>query len=162
MSVHASSQESLMVNDDVVGAFADGLRENNENSSLSTLDIDHATGPLTDNAWNQIGNLLCDPSSIVSTRFSNHVLHHLGYDMARMPRHVRMLLKTNGIKDKRFVARKKVIDTHFSGAETAIPLINNQTLLPALLSWAGRDALGCSIIYRTIQKKAPELLSNLN
>ena len=167
-SMHLSSNN---INDDVVGTFVDVLRDNG-NSALHTLDIQDPSGPLTNDGWDRIGNLLCDPSSVNSTRSSNHVLCNLGsylwpdppntsdMEVVSMPHNVEELLKTNEINDKRAIARKKVIDTHFSGAQNKIPLIDKQKLLPALLSWAGKDDLGYSTVYHIIRKE-PSLL-NLN
>ena len=71
------------------------------------------------------------------------------------------LLKMNEDEDKKQVARRKVIQHHFSGDFDVNALIeDDQTLLPRKISWFGRDSLGLSVVYGIISRTLPDLCGN--
>ena len=169
---------NLGIDDDVVATYANELRTN-ENSQLECLyldEIDSITGAI----WDPIMNLLCNTSSIDVTWSSNHTLYYMGefedesdensedsdddIDVdevqVKMPREICELLKMNESKDKKQVARRKVIRHHFTGDFDLNALIGrDQKLLPRKISWFGRDSLGLSVVYGII-RALPELCQN--
>ena len=168
------------INDDVVTVFANEL-SGNEKSKLTHLELNFSSLsdlPVTNVGWNSILNLLCDTSSIDATWSSNHTLTYLGpilFDDSDVEdedesvgddgRVVTLLdivelLEMNEHKDKKQVARWKVIENHFSeDFDVNATLGFEQKLLPRVISWFGRDSLGCPAIYNII-RTMPELCEN--
>ena len=131
------------------------------------MDVSYGMHMITEVGWGAIKNLLCDESSINATRYSDHTLCYLGDfpytddddNIVEMPSSIECLLEMNGNRDKSQVARKKVIETHFSGGkfdmEEHRALIGDENKhLPQTMHWFGRDALGHSVLYDLVRKNA--------
>ena len=158
------------INDDVIIAFAHELSQNPDSKlkhlDISKLDSDYFS--ISNVSWDALLNLLCNTSSIDATWSSNHTLCNLGdfsigetdndseYEV-KMPQNVHALLEMNKHKDKKQVARMKVIENHFAGDFDVNALAcNEKKLLPRAISWLGKDSLGCSAVYYMV-RAMPEI-----
>jgi hypothetical protein len=113
--------------------------------------------PETEVIWDEFSSILCneDSDSIEATYRSNHTLSRLDFIFFdgddfneedkrwdKMPLELYYLLHLNGNPNKAAVARRKVMNTHFSGASSATRLVDlnlEWRVLPQLLSWIGRE-----------------------
>ncbi len=103
--------------------------------------------------WKYLHRLLYDKTSIDKTYTSNHSLHTLLLEGDVIPHDIIHLLKRNEPKDKVKVARRKVLDVHFTGEVTANHSLARfpETMLPHVLSWFGRDNLGFSAMFSAVR-----------
>ncbi len=98
--------------------------------------------------------VLCDKSSINSTFFSSHALQTIDHvSLSRLG--CQQYLQMNHNKNKREVARQKIMENHFSGAIMNVNLNVFARLpvavLPNVVEWIGRDNLGYSLIFRFVK-----------
>jgi hypothetical protein len=128
--------------------------------------------------WHEYSNLLCDRDTIQATYNSNHSLGslHLRFDydeedgdeeddddiqMSRRfeeacetPLEIRLLLDLNKDQDKTAVARRKILQVHFSG-ESKLHKFHQlnlaPTVVPYLLSWIGKQQSELSLMNEYLQ-----------
>ena len=163
--------------DEVVFAYVNEL-SGNGTSQLKRLKIfmEDVNLAITNAVWDPLMNLLCNTTDINSTWSSNHYLCELGdipeysspeydsddepIDDIEMPGDIYLLLEMNKDDDKKQVARRKVIEHHFSDDYDVNALIGvDHKLLPRKISWFGRDELGLSVVYSII-RTLPDLCQN--
>jgi Ran GTPase-activating protein (RanGAP) involved in mRNA processing and transport len=139
--------------------------------------------------WHEYSNLLCNRETIEATYSSNHYLESLdysfcydleGYDSneedddiadeterrleeaCKTPLEIRLLLDLNKDSDKAAVARRKIIQVHFSGASKVQNLhgLNiDPKVVPNLLSWVGKQNSELSLMYEYLQS-VPALIED--
>jgi hypothetical protein len=129
---------------------------------LIALDLEN--NYITEDGWAVISNLLCNTSSINSTRYSNHTLRCLGESTEEIPLKVAELLKMNNLKDKDNIARMKVDLNHFSGSLFDTKAIHHNArirllMLPDIIAWLGKNPAGLSAV-NTILSSLPVLFQN--
>jgi hypothetical protein len=119
---------------------------------------------ITEKVSTILSTLLCNTSSIEHTRYSNHSLCNLGVRDDNLTPEIEALLEMNQTGDKFEVALAKVVETHFFDGYNPNVLGQYSELhlkvLPSLISWLGRDALGPSAVYEII-KNRPDVCKNL-
>jgi hypothetical protein len=125
--------------------------------------------------WHAYSKLLCDRDTIEATYNSNRSLESLifcfcyNYDeeddddiqvhrrieeACKTPLEIRLLLDLNKDQDKATVARRKILQVHFSGASKVQNLhgLNlDPKVVPNLLSWVGKQNSELSLMYEYIQ-----------
>lgn len=119
--------------------------------------------------WQAYENLLCRKDSIDATFSSNHKLHFLDLAFQRydrsgvtgfsteddMPFDIHALLEMNRTSDKFAVARRKVIQVHFSDESSTQKLVDLDVKLkwlPHLLAWIGREKAELSMMYNYLHR----------
>ena len=149
------------------------------NRTLRKFRLDEIiSSTITENAWREMSNTICNPSSIEMVLSSNHTLVDLSADRDDVPSGLECLLRLNALPSKREVVRQKIIKYHmfprgcFGDDDETSPetpsVVNvdafvemELNVLPTAISWIGRDDIGLSVLYRLCQS-LPELFeSNL-
>jgi hypothetical protein len=160
----------------IIFGWAEVLKRNSTIKSLCLHCVFDTSDSLVD-FWHEYSNLLCDRDTIEATYTSNHSLESLGFvfesyiweqaerrfeEACRTPLEIRLLLDLNKDQDKAAVARRKIIQVHFSGASKVQNLhgLNlDPKVVPNLLSWVGKQNSELSLMYAYLQS-APALVED--
>ena len=147
-----------VIGNDVLISFANSLAGNNK---LKELFLDYFEGPtsITNAGWEAFCRVLCNKSSIDSTFNSNHTLERITdpvngeIDEAELPSDLQALLQLNRGSSKVEVARRKILDVHFSGGDISIQAFIGVDLkaLPHAIAWMARDEYGSSLLYTFVR-----------
>jgi hypothetical protein len=162
----------------VIFGWAEVLKRNSTIKSLR-LECQFDTIDSFVDFWHEYSNLLCDRNTIEATYNSNHSLESLGFvfeynsneedddsweedddivdeagrrfeEAQKTPLEIRLLLDLNKYSDKAAVARRKIIQVHFSGASKVQNLhgLNlDPKVVPNLLSWMRKQNSELSLMY---------------
>ena len=138
--------ESTNVNNRVIASIANALSDNKTLKELyvgygNHIQILHAI----------LIAILCNTSSILSTYDSNHTLEECtGIDEVDLPSEdLTSRLKINKENSNSQAARIKIIKTHFSGSKINTQAFTSMEfeVLPAAISWMGRDDKSSEIMF---------------
>jgi len=163
-----------MIDDSGAKILADALVDNNKVWSI-LLDENHISA----GGWNAFSNILCNQSSIDKTYRSNHTLCMIAsfgavkmagsrmYDEdGVIPNRLFELIEFNAGRDKKVVARQKILDCHLKGDFNMEPFVETNMemkVLPHMLSWVGRcsksDDMSCGVIFNFL-RQIPTLCAN--
>lgn len=137
-----------------------GLLMNNSTLKRWHIEFQFQENYRTEFVWGEFSSILCnrDSDSIEETYNSNHILSRLDFNFYSysgeddepivysaedvMPLERYSLLHLNRNPDKAVIARRKVINVHFSGASSAMKLVDLNlefSVLSQLLSWIGKE-----------------------
>jgi hypothetical protein len=164
----------------IIFGWAEVLKRNSTIKSLR-LHCEFDTSDSLVEFWHEYSNLLCDRDTIQATYNSNHSLGSLDFtfdydpiqdddddswdedddialrrleEACKTPLEIRLLLDLNKDQDKAAVARRKILQVHFSGASKVQNLhgLNlDPKVVPNLLSWMGKQNSELSLMYEYIQ-----------
>ena len=176
---HLDFAYSHSLNNDVLALVADSLRYNCMLKEMSLewssarawqdwwdewSDVEEIIQPrVTD--WTPLSAVLCDVTSIKATFNSNHSLGRLTtsnefsewieQQHLRLPPDLQKSLQLNRDLAPLEVARRKIINTHFSGNFNMEPFIDmDAKVLPQVMSWMAKDDYGKSILYEFIKNSS--------
>lgn len=149
---------SESLNNNALALVADSLSYNNKLKEMN-LEWSYDEMPrITD--WRPLSAVLCDGTSIETTFDSNHTLERLTGDiwyefLLRLPSDVQKSLQLNRDLAPLEVARRKIINTHFSGNFSMEPFLDMDTkVLPQVMSWMAKDDYGKSVLYQFIKNSS--------
>ena len=132
------------INDDIVIAFASVLAQNNTLERLALHDCfdEDNNESITERGWGAFSNLGCNKTTIMDTYNSNHTLYRLS---EYLPDDLESYLELNKNKDKKEVARQKILQSHFSTEDGDTPKIQELLdmeleVMPSVITWIGRPA----------------------
>ena len=147
------------------------------NKTLKRLDLDCCTDEddndlITERGWEAVSSLICNKTSIMDTYNSNHTLQYI-HEYYCYDDNIKLYLPLNENKDKEEVARQKIMQTHFTGADdttgmqelfdmelevipTAIAWIGR----PKHIDWEGKNVSGLSTMFNLMRGRVPELFDS--
>jgi len=163
-----------MIDDSGAKIMAEALAHNNKVESI-LLDENHISA----GGWNAFSNILCNQSSIDKTYRSNHTLCMIAsfgavkmagsrmYDEdGVIPNRLFELIEFNAGRDKKVVARQKILDCHIKGDFDMNPFVGNSmemNVVPHMRSWVGRcskvDGVSHTAIFDLL-RQMPTLYAN--
>ena len=124
----------------------------------------------TNPMWPKFISILCAKDTIDATYNSNHTLSDVDFIFhiedddylaeEEMPLELYSLLQMNRNRNKSAVARRKVLNTHFSKSSGVPKLLALNFMLaewPSLLSWVGKEESELSMMYGLLSNM-PSLL----
>jgi len=157
------------ISSDVLVSFANSMSNNKTLKGLylgAYMQPDNPMVLAINAAADSFARLICNESSIMDTYNSNHTLGYLiRPDLIRdrsedhIPPRVLTPLHLNRNDNKAVSARRKIIYSHFSGAELNMqPFIDmDLEMFPHVIAWMARDEHGGSLLYQFLRGIAPML-----
>ena len=157
------------ISSDVLVSFANSMSNNKTLKGLYLGAYMRPNDPMNlaiTSAADSYARLLCNDASIMDTYNSNHTLGYLiRPDLIRdrsedhIPPRVLTPLHLNRNDNKAVSARRKIINSHFSGAELNMqPFIDmDLEMFPHVIAWMARDEHGGSLLYQFLRGIAPML-----
>lgn len=114
----------------------------------------------TRKVWDAFARVLCNTSTVEETQASNHSIHSITTlsewkEKNAVPEDVSLLLHINKSEEKALVARRKIIDHHFTDARASIHRFTSMELnvLPHAMEWIGEDDSGLPLMLHLIHEK---------
>ena len=142
------------INDGVLTSFANSLMGNNKLKELFVNELEEEEIAITN--WDALLNVICNKSSISTTFNSNHTLQRVldpeFKDESDLPSGLQALLELNRENTEMEAARRKIINSHFSGNFSMQAFIDmDLTVLPRAIAWMARDVHGGSLLYQFVR-----------
>ena len=129
------------------------------NSSLKELNVRYNGKIIDPEVSTYLSCVFCDKTSIERTYSSNHTLQSLrGYYSCADFRfdiigYFYSVLDMNKFEDKVEVARKKILNYHFSGGSGDLNVFATmpETLMPHVIAWIGRNKMESNLMFNFVR-----------
>jgi len=172
--------EGNKLSNDTVITFVRALLHNKtlKRLTLARCTDEEGNDSITERGWEAVSSLLCNKTSIMDTYNSNHTLYALceAVDYHRsmgLPNDLLSYLELNENKDKREVARQKILQTHFSSEDDTASKVQEffdmeLEEIPTAIAWIGRlahdkwigaNVSGLSLSYNLL-RRLPDLFDS--